>query len=353
MNKHDDHPDGAQAFDPSATGVDNGRYFGFPYTVEEAEVVVYPVRWDVTTSYGGGAAQGPDAIREASPQLDFYDFDYPRAWETRIGTHPGNALCADNALWREKALEVIRGLERGEAVSAYAEQLERINGQCRLINRRTKADVAALLDEGKCVVLLGGDHASPLGLLEALAEREGKDGFGILHIDAHADLRSAYEGFTYSHASIMYNALQIPQVQRLVQVGVRDVCPDEMDLIGRSRGRVVLGGDTSRGRRLVRGSDWAGICRSILDSLPKKVYVSFDIDGLDPSLCPGTGTPVPGGLSFRQACYLLAELYRSGRHILGADLCEVSPSAQGEWDANVGARILYRLCCAVRATKKP
>ena len=347
MNKND-----TPAFDPSATGVDNGRYFGFPYSVEEAEVVVYPVRWDVTTSYGGGAAQGPDAIREASPQLDFYDFDYPRAWETRIGTHAGNALCTDNAFWREKALEVIRGLERGESVSAYSDLLERINEQCRRVNRHTQDDVAALLDRGKRVVLLGGDHSCPLGLLEALAEREGKDGFGILHIDAHADLRRAYEGFVYSHASIMYNALQIPQVQRLVQIGVRDVCPDEMRLIDGSQGRVVLWDDTTLARGLFRGTAWAEMCREILNTLPQKVYVSFDIDGLDPSLCPGTGTPVPGGLSFRQAGYLLAELHRSGRDILGADLCEVSPSAQGEWDANVGARILYRLCCAVRSEER-
>ena len=352
MNNDTTSAKDVHGFDPSATGVNNGRYFGFPYSLEEAEVVVYPVRWDVTTSYGGGAAQGPQAILEASPQLDFYDFDYPRAWETRIGTHPGNESCADNALWREKALEVIHGLEQGDDIATYAPRLEAINRECLRVNQRTKADTAALLEQGKNVVLLGGDHSCPLGYLEALAEREGKDGFGILHIDAHADLRQAYEGFTFSHASIMYNALAIPQVERLVQVGVRDVCPDEIERIDRSQDRIVLWDDAKVHRRLFEGQTWAGIAQSIVDSLPQRVYVSFDIDGLDPSLCPGTGTPVPGGLAFTQACYLLSLLHRSGRRVLGADLCEVSPLPGSSWDANVGARILFRLCCLLKAAGK-
>jgi len=226
------NPAPEKTFDPSAAGVNNGRYFGFPYTLEEAETVVYPVRWDVTTSYGDGAAKGPDAILEASPQLDFYDFDYPRAWENRIGTHPGNALCTDNGSWREKALTIIRAQEQGEDPAPYAPLLEEIDQACRQVNACTRRDTAALLEQGKNVVLLGGDHSCPLGYLEALAERHTS--FSILHLDAHADLREAYEGFTYSHASILYNALQLPAVERLVQVGVRDLCPDEVQRIERS-----------------------------------------------------------------------------------------------------------------------
>lgn len=335
-------------FDPSATGVKNGRYFGFPYSLEEAETVVYPVCWDVTTSYGGGASKGPDAILDASPQLDFFDFDYPSAWENRIGTHPGNALCKENDRWRSEALRVIAALESGDDISRHRTVLEKINAACRGVNDRTKEDTSALLSQGKKVVLLGGDHSCPLGYMEALAEKHGS--FGILHIDAHADLRQAYEGFEYSHASIMYNALQLPQVTKLVQVGIRDVSPGEIDRITGSDGRICLWDDYSTGRKLFEGGNWAAICRDIVSCLPEKVYVSFDIDGLDPSLCPGTGTPVPGGLGFQQASFLLSCLKESGREIIGADLCEVCPSAaDNEWDANVGARILYKLCSLLRA----
>ena len=335
-------------FDPSATGVKNGRYFGFPYSLEEAGTVVYPVRWDVTTSYGGGASKGPGAILDASPQLDFFDFDYSRAWENRIGTHPGNALCKENGRWRSEALQVITALESGEELSAHRDALEKINEACREVNARTKEDTTALIAQGKKVILLGGDHSCPLGYMEALAEKH--DSFGILHIDAHADLRQAYEGFEYSHASIMYNALQLPQVNKLVQVGIRDVSPGEIDRIAGSDGRICLWDDYSTSRRLFEGDTWADICREMVDCLPGKVYVSFDIDGLDPSLCPGTGTPVPGGLSFQQASFLLSCLKESGREIIGADLCEVCPSdTDNEWDANVGARILYKLCSLLRA----
>lgn len=342
------NPAPEKTFDPSAAGVNNGRYFGFPYTLEEAETVVYPVRWDVTTSYGDGAAKGPDVVLEASPQLDFYDFDYPRAWENRIGTHPGNALCTDNGSWREKALTIIRAQEQGEDTASYAPLLEEINQACRQVNACTRRDTGALLEQGKNVVLLGGDHSCPLGYLEALAERHSS--FSILHLDAHADLREAYEGFTYSHASILYNALQLPAVERLVQVGVRDLCPDEVQRIECSGGRIRLWDDYTLHRNLFEGTKWAQVCSRIVNDLGENVYVSFDIDALDPSLCPGTGTPVPGGLSFHQASYLLRCLHESGRKVIGADLCEVSPGeAGGDWDANVGARVLYKLCSLLRA----
>ena len=163
------------------------------------------------------------------------------------------------------------------------------------------------MEQGKNVVLLGGDHSCPLGYLEALAERHSS--FSILHLDAHADLREAYEGFTYSHASILYNALQLPAVERLVQVGVRDLCPDEVQRIECSGGRIRLWDDYTLHRNLFEGTKWAQVCSRIVNDLGENVYVSFDIDALDPSLCPGTGTPVPGGLSFHQASYLLRCLH--------------------------------------------
>jgi agmatinase len=165
--------------------------------------------------------------------------------------------------------------------------------------------------------------------------------FGILHIDAHADLRHAYEGFQFSHASIMYNALQLPHVSKLVQVGIRDVCHDEMELIVRSPDRIVAYPDPVLKQKLYGGTTWLELCRQIVSELPQQVYISFDVDGLDPKLCPETGTPVPGGLELEQAFCLFREVVNSGRQIIGFD---VSETGNAEWDGNVAARAVYKLC---------
>lgn len=196
------------------------------------------------------------------------------------------------------------------------------------------------LDRKRIVGLLGGDHSTPLGFIQALAERH--ESFGILQFDAHCDLREAYEGFTYSHASVMYNALKLPQVNRLVQVGIRDYCAQEVELIRNSKGRVIAFFDEALCNGRYEGRTWKEQCEEIVNTLPEKVYVSFDIDGLNPSLCPNTGTPVAGGLEFSQAVYLLRTLIKSGKTIIGFDLNEVAPG-EDEWDANVGARLLFKL----------
>jgi agmatinase len=191
------------------------------------------------------------------------------------------------------------------------------------------------------VAMLGGDHSTPLGFIRALGEKYNR--FGVLQIDAHADLRKAYEGFTYSHASIMYNALKLPAVGRLVQVGIRDYCDEELDVMKRAGGRIVTYFDQDIKEQLFGGTSWAAICDKIIADLPHDVYVSFDIDGLNPKLCPNTGTPVAGGFEFEEVAFLIKKLVKSGRKIIGFDLNEVAPGAD-DWDANVGARLLYHLC---------
>src|SRR5688500_12473031 len=198
-----------------------------------------------------------------------------------------------------------------------------------------------LLDAGKMPVILGGDHAVPFGAIEAYAETY--PGMGILHLDAHADLRNAYEGFTWSHASIFHNVMtRIPAVGNLVQVGLRDVGRAEKRMIDDSNGRIVAFFDPDLAAQKERGRSWSEIVDEIVARLPEHVYLSWDIDGLDPTLCPSTGTPVPGGLSWNEAVGLLRGIVRSGKRIVGLDLCEVSPGST-EWDANVGARLLYKM----------
>ncbi len=209
----------------------------------------------------------------------------------------------------------------------------------------------ALLDQGKMPVTLGGDHAVPFGAIRAYAERY--PGLGILHLDAHADLRDAYEGFTWSHASIFHNVMtRLDGIARLVQVGVRDLGQAEQAMIDGSGGRILTFFDADIAARKESGTPFAVIADEIAAALPKDVYLSWDIDGLDPTLCPSTGTPVPGGLSWNEAIGLLRALLRAGKRIVGLDLCEVSPG-DTEWDANVGARLLYKMIGFALLSQRP
>ncbi|NJN42731.1 MAG: agmatinase family protein, partial [Flammeovirgaceae bacterium] len=218
---------------------------------------------------------------------------------------------------------------------------EQINEGSKYLNQWVYETSKSLLEKGKLVGLLGGDHSTPNGFIKAIAEKYTR--FAILQIDAHADLRNAYEGFVYSHASIMFNALKLPAVSQLVQVGIRDYCNEELDVINNSKGRVKTFFDEDIKESMLKGKTWETICKEIVTRLPDNVYISFDIDGLDPKLCPNTGTPVAGGFEFHEIVLLLKVLAQSGKRIIGFDLNEVSPG-DSEWDANVGARILYQLC---------
>ncbi|HEX7678359.1 MAG TPA: agmatinase family protein, partial [Thermoanaerobaculia bacterium] len=216
-----------------------------------------------------------------------------------------------------------------------------VNKISETVNDWVYEQTRALLIAGKMPVVLGGDHSVPFGAILAYAETHPN--LGILHLDAHADLREAYEGFTWSHASIFNNVItKVGGVDRLVQVGVRDLSNAEAAMIDGSQGRIVTFFDSDLAARKEEGSTWAEIADEIVAALPRDVYLSWDVDGLDPTLCPSTGTPVPGGLSWNEAIGLLRALRRAGKRIVGLDLCEVSPG-ESEWDANVGARLLYKM----------
>lgn len=325
-------------FDPNNPGVE-GHIYGLPFDQDTADVIIIPVPWDVTVSYHDGTHQGPQAILEASSQIDYYLPDHPDVWQKGIYMLPSDQNWQNiNTQMRPVAKKYIKALESGEGLKPYQQDLQQINKACEQLHQQVKAKAIQLLKAGKKVGLIGGEHSTPLGLMQALGEQTD---FGILQIDAHADLRVAYEGFTYSHASIMYNALKIPAVKKLVQVGIRDLCEAEVNF-ARSDERVAMFFDQQIKQQLFQGKPWVEICEEIVADLPQQVYISFDIDGLQPWLCPHTGTPVPGGLNFEEAVFLISTIRRSGRHIIGFDVCEVAPGSD-DWDANVGARLLYQL----------
>lgn len=326
-------------FDPNNPGM-TGNIFGLPFDHETADVILIPVPWDVTVSYAAGTSKGPEAILNASPQLDYYLPDNPDGWKKGIFMLPVKEEWKKaNDDLRPVAKKYIDALEEGLALDSFSVDLQKINSTCEKLHLEVGKVALEQLSQGKTVGIVGGEHSTPLGLMQALAE---KGDFGILQIDAHADLRKSYEGFTYSHASIMFNALQIPQVKKLVQVGIRDICEAEVEL-AREDSRINIYLDQKLKEQQFYGKQWAEICDEMISELPQRVYISFDIDGLLPWLCPNTGTPVPGGLNFSEAVFLLKMIGKSGRSIVGFDLCEVAPG-QDEWNANVGARILYQLC---------
>ena len=332
-------------FDPNGMGDVNSNLFGLPFTCDEAEVVVIPVPWEVTVSYSSGTAKGPQAIFDASFQVDLYDPKIKDAWKAGIAMEKIlDKIHNKSSVLRKKAEKYISMLEKGKNPTDNREMKKiqnEINKECSKLNEWVKEKTLHYIHKNKTVALLGGDHSTPLGLMQALSEKHSS--FAVLQIDAHADLRDAYEGFEFSHASIMFNALKIPQIKKLVQVGIRDYCEAEANLVKNSKGRIVSFYDRDIKTAQYGGKSWKELCNEIIAELPEKIYLSFDIDGLDPKLCPNTGTPVAGGFELEQILFLIEMMVEKGKKIIAFDINEVTPGKNDEWDANVGARLLYRI----------
>ncbi|MBE3639988.1 agmatinase [Mangrovicoccus algicola] len=255
---------------------------------------VIPVPLERTVSYGSGTAGGPAAILEASVELE-------RLWR---GAEPCSA-----------------GIATEEPVACdgpLPEVMARIEA-------RTRRAVAA----GAVPVVLGGEHSLSYGAVRGVAAATG-EALGIVQIDAHADLRHAYQGERHSHASVM-RLLAEEDGLRLAQYGVRALCAEEAEA------RKRLGVVHSDGEALARGEDPV-----LPRDFPRKIYVSFDVDGLDPSVMPDTGTPVPGGLGFWQAIHLL-ERVCAGRQIVGIDVVELAPQDGSRVSDFTAAQICYAL----------
>lgn len=341
-------------FDPNSASNPNNNIFGLPFKEEDAEVIILPVPWEVTVAYNAGTARATDHIKKAALHVDLYDSDYPQAWKSGFFIREvDKKILMKSDYLRKEAELYIDYISNGEDVNKnqfMCKSLKEINEGSDFLNNWVFEKSRELLAKGKLVGLLGGDHSVPLGFMKALAA--SGEAFGILQIDAHCDLMRSYEGFKYSHASIMFNALQeIPQISRLVQLGVRDYCQLECDFVSGNREKVLTYFDKNLKEELFEGKSWKQLCLEIIEQLPQRIYLSFDIDGLDPKLCPNTGTPVPGGFETEQIFYLLKKILESGRKIIGFDLTEVGVG-ESEWDANVGARVLLKLCNILVASNK-
>jgi len=319
--------------------------YGLDSNLDDCSLVVIPVPWEVTTSYGAGTSMGPAAVLKASPQLDLYTYDQSESInKNSIFLLKGlSNLKSKNDLNKTKAQKVITHLHaHPNLTDDLKKTLQEVNIECdEMVNIVYKKSTELIANDKK-VAVLGGDHSSPLGLIKALSEKHKN--YDVLHIDAHLDLRNSYQGFKHSHASIMFNVLNLNNPPKnLVSVGIRDYCREEMDLVKNNESLTTFT-DENIQTHLLGGSSWQNKVHEIIGNLKNPTYISFDIDGLDPKYCPNTGTPVPGGLTFNQAKYLIEQIANK-TNVIGFDLCEVSPdqSPSNEWDGNVGARILFLL----------
>jgi agmatinase len=269
---------------------------------DHARVVVVPVPFDGTTCYRPGTREGPQAIIDASRNLELYDPELRRS-PYHVGIHT------------LRAVEIVQGNAAG-----MVERVEQVT--------------TALLEREKFVVTLGGDHLTSIGVVRAFAKRY--PAMSILQIDAHADLREEYEGSALSSATIMRRALDV--CPRTAQVGIRSLSEPEARLVEERRLPMWLASEIHR-QTLQGKRKWI---EEVVAQLADDVYVTIDIDAFDPSLVPGTGTPEPGGLGWYDVVDLLAAVTERKR-VVGFDVVELSPLVEGHVSPVVAAKLVYKL----------
>lgn len=255
---------------------------------EKAKVVILPIPYEATVSYGGGTSKGPVAILNASHYVEFYDEETGRE------------------VYNEFGIATLEPLDFSG--------LDEENSLGLIYNASKK-----LLQENKFVISLGGEHTISQALIVPFAEKFTD--LSILHIDAHSDLRKDYLGNKFSHASVMARVCEYLTPNRVVQVGIRAQCIEEAEFI-KENGVTTLYAHEIRGgryRKIVK--DWDDYA---IEKLSDNVYVTFDVDGFDPSIMPATGTPEPNGLLWQETIKLLRKLGKT-KNVVGCDVVELSP----------------------------
>ncbi|MBN1447536.1 MAG: agmatinase [Bacteroidetes bacterium] len=253
--------------------------------LDSAEIAIVSAPYEHTVSYGGGTGRGPEAILAASHFVEFWDEEF---------------RCE---LAFEKGITTIAPLQFGSAVDEAALAM-------------IEAQVGELMDKGKFVATLGGEHTISRATIKAHFDRI--PGLTVLQIDAHSDLRESYEGSRWSHACVLSRVLEFLPPRQLVQAGIRAQCREEHARIEGDGIHTFYGWEIRQG---VYGQSWK---ERVLDACGDAVYITFDIDGLDPSIMPSTGTPEPGGLLWDETVQLL-KLIGKHRRIVGCDLVELAP----------------------------
>lgn len=282
-------------------------FFGLPAEQSDyrtAKAAVFTTPFEGAVSYGHGTSEGPAAVLEASQQVELFDHE--------LGWNP-----CEVGIATIEPEQIGRPLESVEAVKATVDRV-----------------LPGLLADGKFPVLIGGDHSvMPPVVPHYLAKYPD---LGILQIDAHADLRAEYDDNPNSHACAIRRALDHP-LQHVTSVGIRNISEDEWTWLRQQNHLSIVWG----GSRMVSESDWQAEVRAAIAKLPQHVYLTIDVDGLDPSIMPSTGTPEPGGLSWQQACFVLTELFTT-REVVGMDVNELAPIASLHGPDFLVAKLIYK-----------
>jgi len=272
-----------------------------PY--EKAEVVILPVPYEATTTYRQGCKYGPEAILEASQQVEYYDDELEReVWPSGIHTHPAISDTRNGQIAAEAMLQT------------------------------TQATVQKLVQDGKFVIALGGEHSITAGIVTAYQQAYPEEPFTVVQIDAHGDLRHEYEGSIYNHACVMRRIVELGLPT--VQIGVRSLCREEADLI-KEKGLTVV-----RAQELASQPDW--ITQTLSHISTQRVFLTIDLDGVDPAAMPGVGTPEPGGLSWFALLSFLRQLFQS-YEVIGADVMELAPISGSVVSEFTAAKLVYKL----------
>lgn len=265
-----------------------------------SRIVVLPVPYEHTVSYGGGTGRGPRAILDASRYVEFYDEEL------------GLELC------RSVGVATLPPLMLGTSTDGKA--ISRIAGAVRKI-----------LADDKFVVVLGGEHTVSQAPIRVHLEKYPD--LSVIQFDAHADLREKYEGNRFSHACVMARVCEFLNPERIVQVGIRALSPEEAGFILRS------GMTTLYAHQIRASGDWMS---SVLTKLTPHVYVTFDVDAFDPPIMPSTGTPEPNGLTWPETMSLLRQIGERTR-IVGFDVVEFAPNRGVRYPDYTAAKLTYKL----------
>jgi agmatinase len=273
-------------------------------TLEASKVAIVSAPYEHTVSYGGGTKRGPKGVIDASAYVEFYDDETQRE------------LCFDVGIATLKPLAFGKKSDRA-ALDIIEEQVD------------------DLLAMDKFVVTIGGEHT--ISTAPIASHYRKYPSMSILHFDAHADLRESYQGSKYSHACFMARVAEFFPPKLITQVGIRALCKEEAAFIKKEGVNTFFASSIRRG---MHGANWQ---QSVVDTLAKDVYITFDVDAFDPSVMPATGTPEPDGLFYSETIDVIRAVIASGRRIVGLDIVELAPDARTPHADLTTARLLYKI----------
>lgn len=271
---------------------------------EASRVVILPIPYEATTTYRKGCENGPDALLDASVELEYYDEELERetCWDAQIYTHPS-----------------IADTRNGKLVSS--EQMLNVTSQ----------KVSELIGDGKFVISLGGEHSITTGIVDAYRQAS-KEPFTVIQIDAHGDMRHEYLGSIHNHACIMRRVLDMGLPT--LPIGIRSICKEEAELIKEKSIPVVWA------REIAKDQNW--IEKAIANISTQKVFITIDVDGIDPALIPGVGTPEPGGLNWYALTTFLRKVFET-HQVIGCDVMELAPIVDSVVSQFTTAKLVYKL----------